>query len=628
MCGLLGCVVKREKSSDVLNNSLQLIGHRGPDHSDYIGIKQQDYNLYLGHSRLSIIDLTDSGNQPFKSPCGRYSIVFNGEIYNFKELREELKSIGYHFETCSDTEVLLFSLIEWKENCLKKLIGMFAFVFFDRKKLTLMLVRDAFGIKPLYYEYNDGELYFASELSALTSLREKKVKPNLQVAYDYLIHGDYDSTSFTFIEGINSLPPSSIIKYSLNDGYLTQPESWWTPNISTNNEIKFENAVEKLRSLFLDSVKLHLRSDVPLGVALSGGIDSSAVVSAVRYLEPDISLNTFSYIAGDNNISEEPWVDSLNEEMNSIPHKVYANEKEMCQDLDHLLLMQGEPFGGTSLYAQYRVFQLANSAGIKVTLDGQGADELLAGYSGYPGHRLLSIIETEGWLAAHKFVKKWSQSPGRNYILAWKYLARIKLSDKLYKIIRKLSGRDFEPKWLNIELMKQNGISLHEKRPCLSSKNRGARVKEALVNSLLGRGLPALLRHGDRNSMSFSIESRVPFLTIPIAEFLLSLPEKFLISNDGITKHIFRESMRGIVPDEHLDRKDKVGFETPESSWLMTMMPEIRGWISKTPNIDFINKKQLLQELEEIEQGSKPFDKKVWRWLNYLRWYTLNNVKQ
>jgi len=627
MCGFVGGFFKERKNAGLINSSLSLIQHRGPDHNEFTEHQVDNGFLYLGHARLSIIDLSSSATQPFCSQCGRYTLIFNGEIYNYKELSLELKALGYSFSSSSDTEVLLNALIEWGVECLPRLIGMFSFVLYDQKSQELLCARDAFGIKPFFYALQDEVVLFSSEIRPLLNLYCEKVKPNLQIAYDYLVHGDYDSNEDTFVEGVKHLPPAHYFTYNLKTQTASKPKKWWQPNISTDSNISFDDAVGQLRSLFLDSVRLHLRSDVPLGVALSGGVDSSAVVSAVRYLEPDLPLNTFSYIASDARISEEKWVDLLNGEMSAEPHKVMANHEEMRQDLDAMLLKQGEPFGSTSIYAQYRVFKLAKESGITVTLDGQGADELLAGYSGYPGHRLLSIIETEGWLAAHRYAKRWARSPGRSYSLAWQYLGRIKLPDWLYDFARKRMGRDFQPCWLNTDYLHQRGVEFREKRASISKDNKGHRVKEALVNALENRGLPSLLRHGDRNSMAFSIESRVPFLTLPLAEFLLSLPEHYLISDEGVTKHVFREAVRGIVPDSHLDRKDKIGFATPESTWLLSMVDVIKGWINEAPELPFLDRAELLKEFEEVVAGKKAFDGRVWRWVNYLRWCTLMGVK-
>lgn len=579
--------------------------------------------MYFAHNRLSIIDLKKCSNQPFHSKCGRYSIIFNGEIYNYKELKSELKSFGVHFFTESDTEVLLNSLINWGCKCLPKLNGMFSFAFFDRKENKLILARDAFGIKPLFYSFFGKEFCFASEINALTCLRGTKIKPNLIRAYDYLVHGDYDSNNESFIHDINHLLPAHYLIFDLKNKRASAPICWWQPKITPDVKISFNDAAHKLRELFLESMKLHLRSDVPIGVALSGGIDSSSVAAAMRYLEPEKPIKTFSYVANSREISEEVWIDQLNTEIKALPHKVNVNQEQICKDLDSLVLKQGEPFGSTSIYAQYRIFKLAKESGVKVTLDGQGADELLGGYLGYPGHRLLSIAETDGWLAAHRYAKRWAQAPGRNYLLAWKDLGRLKLPDWLYVAARKKMGRDFQPKWLNVRYLREHGVLLKEKRAVISSQNRGKRVKEALANSLTSRGLPALLRHIDRNSMAFSIESRVPFLTLPLAEFLLTLPENYLVSNEGKTKHVFREAMRGIVPNRHLDRTDKIGFATPESTWIKNMSNLVEEWINQAPEIKFLKKKELLKEFNNIVHKKQIYDSRVWRWVNYLRWYSL-----
>ena len=627
MCGLIGCIVKNKKNYPLLKKSLGQIHHRGPDYSSFKSYYTKNLFVYLGHTRLSIIALKSSANQPFESSCGKFVIIYNGEIYNYKELRFNLQNLGYKFKTQSDTEVLLYAYVEWGQSCLTKLIGMFSFVFYNKKNNTITLVRDAFGIKPFFYSIHDNELYFASEVQALLTLMQSKFKLNLQISYDYLVHGDYDSTEETFIDGVKHLQPAHFIIFDLNKKQALKPIRWWKPNITTNTDIKFKDAALKLRELFLDSVGLHLRSDVPLGFALSGGVDSSAIVSAARYLESSIELKTFSYIETDKKISEEPWIDLINKKMNATSHKVNIKEKELISDFDEMILSQGEPFGGLSIYAQYRVFKLAKENGIKVILDGQGADELLAGYDGYPGHRLLSIIETKGWWAAHKFAKRWSKYPGRNYLLAWKYFGKIKFTDKVYRLFRKIMGRNFEPSWLKIQYLKNKGVKFTERRQKICEINKGLRVKEAIAYSMMYRGLRSLLRVEDRNSMKFSIENRVPFLTIPMAEFLLSLPEEFLISEDGVTKNIFREAMRGIMPDSHIDRKDKIGFEVSENKWLMSMSGHFKKLLKKSHEVDFVDKNKLINEFEEFENGTKVFDNRYWRWIIFLSWKTLLEKK-
>lgn len=623
MCGIVGGLKRGPSSEKLFNDALEMMAHRGPDNTAVKSWCLNDTTLYFGHARLSVIDLNENASQPFQSSCGNYHLVFNGEIYNYRELREELVSLGANFRTESDTEVLLNALMVWGVECFHRLVGMFAFAFYDVRNNSLTLARDAFGIKPLYYSFEQQTLNFASELRPLLKIRDQSVLPNLQRAYDYLVHGHYDSSPETFVDGVMHLGPGQFLQYDLSVRGEIEPKFWWKPDITATSDLSFDEAAKKLRALFLDSIKLHLRSDVPLGVALSGGVDSSAIASAVRYVSPDITLKTFSYIASDERISEEKWIDDLNSAINAESHKIDASAEEMAADLDRLITAQGEPFSSTSIYAQYRVFRLAKDRGITVTLDGQGADELLAGYSGYPGQKALSLIETKGLIAAHNFAKNWAALSGGSYAFVWKSLARLVLPEAIYEFSRKMGGRDFKPAWLNTEYLEGCGVKFNEIRPALNKENKGMRVKEELARSLIGLGLPKLLRHGDRNSMAFSIESRVPFLTLPIAEFLLSLPEDYLISDEGVTKNIFREAMRGIVPDSHLDRKDKIGFETPEAGWLIELADNLKNWVDDSSDLPFINMHEIKNEINEILQGRRSYDGRLWRKLNYIRWYKL-----
>jgi asparagine synthase (glutamine-hydrolysing) len=623
MCGIAGGYWNRMKSGleDGLRNAVSLLRHRGPNDSgiDYKYVASGV--VALAHTRLSVIDLTSGGHQPMVTSDGRYSIVFNGEVYNYRELREELKSLGHTFHSSSDTEVLLYAWCQWKHACLARLEGMFAFVVHDTHLQTLTCVRDAFGIKPLFYRLQAESFTFASEQPALLALDTGKLKVDWQRSYDYLVHGDYDSQERTFIDGVRHLLPGSYIEVDLQTLTCAGPISWWKPKFKMSSALSVSQATEAVREQFLHNIRLHLRSDVAIGAALSGGIDSSAVVCAMRHVEPDLPINTFSYIAEGTELSEEKWVDRVNSFVGAKAHKVTATGKDLAADLDTMIRVQGEPFGSTSIYAQYKVFELARKNGVTVTLDGQGADELLAGYTGYPGHRLLSLLNDGSFFGMNSFAKNWGKWPGRSYKMAWMHLGRIILPEESYKVARKILGRDFKPNWLNTELLTAEGVNFRENRVGLSPEGKGRRVVENLAAVLQKRGLSELLRHGDRNSMRFAVESRVPFLTIPMADLLLSLPENYLISDEGETKKIFREAMRGIVPDDVLDRKDKVGFATPEKEWLLGMAPTIRQWLNDSEHIPFLNRLELIKEFELIAEGKKPFSWQVWRWVNFVRWY-------
>lgn len=628
MCGIAGGLW-RSPPADAeqrIELALHRMSHRGPNDRGVEFVRQTECTVALGQTRLSIIDLGSGGHQPMRTPDGRYTLIFNGEIYNYRELRSELSDKGYDFTSASDTEVLLAAWIEWGKSCLGRLEGMFAFVVHDREAQLVTAVRDAFGIKPLFYAPAANGVFFASELAALHALRGRPIRPDLQRAYDYLVHGDYDSGERTFVEGVRHLLPGMLVEVELPTLRLHEPTVWWRAPLVERPAWTFDEAVEAVRERFLHNVRLHLRSDVPWGVALSGGVDSSAIACAVRHLEADVPIHTFSYVARGSEVSEEGWIDLVNREIGAVAHKMVATPGDLVRDLESVIAAQGEPFGSTSIYAQYRVFQLAKESGVTVTLDGQGADELLAGYWGYPGERMLSLWEEGRILDMHRFARAWGRSPQRSYRKAWMYLARTVLPDGTYERARGWSGRRFKPDWLDIPMLADAGVEFREPRARVEFAARGRRVIEQLARSLQVRGLPSLLRHGDRNSMRFSLESRVPFLTPGMAELLLSMPEEYLISPEGETKHVFRAAMRGIVPDAILDRKDKIGFVTPEQQWLLAIAPTVREWLKEAGDIAFLRGAKLLRRFDAICEGRVPFTWQVWRWINYAKWHASQEI--
>lgn len=608
--------------------SLHTLRLRGPNDSGCRYMDAGEGRLALGHTRLSVIDLSSRAGQPMASHCGRYWLILNGEIYNYRELRKELAPLGHPFVTESDTEVLVAAWKQWGRACLPRLEGMFAFVIYDREEQTLNAARDGFGIKPLYYSQTHGRLLFASELPALLALCGGETpRANWQRSYDYLVHGDYDNTSQTFIDGVYSLRPGHCFEISLLTPGRIEQQSWWQPDTREQSRLTFDQAVEAVREQFLHNVRLHLRSDVPLGATLSGGIDSSAIVCAIRHLEPDLPLHTFSYVAAQDHRSEEIWVDRVNQHVGAIPHKVVASGADLAGDLERLIRLQGEPFMSTSVYAQYRVYKLARENDITVTLEGQGADEMLAGYTGFPGQRMLSMLEQGNLLGAQRFAYRWSRWPGRSYGRAWQYLAAAALPDSLFQFTRRYTGRATAPAWLNADVLKDGHVDMRYVRQALSPEARGRRVAESMANALQHRFLPGYLREGDRNSMQFSVESRLPFLTLPMANLLLSLPEDYLISPRGETKSVFRAAMRGIMPDEVLDRRDKIGFETPEDRWLVGMADTVREWLQHGRHIPFLNHDEIMRRFDAVMTGHARCTTQLWRWVNFIKWHELTGVQ-
>lgn len=622
MCGIAGAFRPGPAGDPApMAAALAAMAKRGPNDSGTELLSTPAGDLLLGHTRLSVIDLTAGGHQPMYSPDGRLALIFNGEIYNYRELRAELQAQGVAFRSQSDTEVLLQAWTRWGEDCLPRLVGMFAFALFDRGTGTLTCVRDPFGIKPFFYGWDRAEGFvFASELPAVKALSGGRVALNLQRAYDYLVHGDYDTTEQSFLQGVLHLMPGHLLRVRVGEE-PSAPVRWWQPRVAPVQKLSFDDAAQALREKILESVRLHLRSDVAIGAALSGGLDSSTIVCAMRAVEPDLPIHTFSYVARGSAVSEEAWVDRINAHVGAIGHKVEVAPADLARDIEDMIVAQGEPFGSTSIYAQYRVFQLAREHGVTVTLDGQGADELLAGYSGYPGKRARSLMDEGRYGAAWSFLRGWSQWPDRVFKEGVKAAIAETVEGPLYDLLRKANGSRLAPAWLDGAALQEQGVTMRFPRQRSPYDQRGRRLVSELAHSISRRGLPSLLRHGDRNSMRFSVESRVPFLTPGLADFLLTLPEDYLISSTGETKRILRAAMRGIVPDEVLDRRDKIGFSTPEQAWLREIAPQVRGWIGTDVGLRFLRRDAMLAEFDDVIAGRKPFSWQVWRWINFTRWY-------
>jgi asparagine synthase (glutamine-hydrolysing) len=629
MCGIFGqftstATASRETAVACALSAQRLLAHRGPDDRGVEEILLSVGTLTLGHTRLSIIDLSKGGHQPMRSPDGRYVLVFNGEIYNYRELRHELQALGHSFSTESDSEVLLAAWVEWGQDGLRRLKGMFAFAVIDKATQCLTLVRDPFGIKPLYYHLEEEMVCFASEVPALCALLPHPPAPDLATAYAYLAFGAYDNGERTFFDSVQQLPPAHCLTIDLRSPGESKAVRWWWPRIAEHPRVPLQEAAARLRNLFIDSVRLHLRSDVPVGAALSGGIDSSAIVCAMRLAEPDMPLHTFTFVAPGSPVDEERWADLVNGHVGAIVHKVEVNPDELARDLDAMIRAQGEPFGSTSIYAQYRVYRAAREAGIVVTLDGQGADELLAGYDGFPSGAIASLLERRRIGAALGLSREWSRWPGRTLSGALRALASGARTAWLPKAARsvRVPGRS-RPPWLHAGRCRELGLDLPPERGPYGTEARQRRLVEQLRAALAGKGLAALLRHGDRNSMSWSIESRVPFLTMEIAEFCLGLPEEFLLSLNGETKCVFRAAMRGIVPDAVLDRRDKIGFRTPEDTWLRAQGALLVEWISDADRIPILDPAACHREVSDALAGDTRFTPGLWRLVNYCRWIQL-----
>ena len=630
MCGLFGIVGAPPGllGASRVDRLFSLLHHRGPDDRGWLtldragvrtGFGPEDLSgdVVLLHTRLSILDLSSAGHQPMSTKDGRFHLSFNGEIYNYLELREELQGLGRKFASGTDTEVLLSAYAEWGPAAFERLVGMFAVALVDSERRVLVLARDHFGIKPLYYAQLARSIAFASEIPPLLELPGLSRRANPQRVFDYLRFGRTDHGAETMFAEIRQVEPGFYVEVPLDDPHRLDKRQYWSLQPQPVDGLSLDEAAERLHELFLDSVRIHLRSDVPVGAAFSGGVDSSANVAAMRRLSgPELDLHTFSYVADDPALNEERWMELVGHETGAVGHTVETSPQELAADLDRLIEVQAEPFGGTSIYAQYRVFRLARETGIKVMLDGQGADELFAGYRYYLPDRIAGLLGRGRLVATARLLAAISTLPGAT---PGGMLARAvghALPKAAQGPARHLTRHRLTPAWLDAQWLRAHDI-------CVDDPGRTSQgsLREYRLDTVR-TGLRELLRYEDRNSMAFSIESRVPFLTPELAEFAAGMPDDYLIAPDGTGKLVLRRSLRGLVPDPILDRRDKIGFATPEASWLRTLAP----WMQEVFAGDSGRAGGLLvltvvrRRLHEMSEGTRPFEPLAWRWLNLIRW--------
>lgn len=652
MCGIFGwapsALFKNSDFSAVAREQMKLLRHRGPNDAGYALFGDQGMaagprdrethsigtpELLFVHTRLSILDLSPAGKQPMFSADGRYCIVFNGEIYNYIELRRELAAKGVRFRSDSDTEVLLYALACWGEKAILRLNGMFAFAFYDTHSGALLCVRDFFGIKPLYWSNGENGFSFGSELPALLAVPGANRGVDRVAAYYFLELGIENFGGSCMAAGVELLPAGHLLRLNVKRGLQPEVERYWRIPLGKPRAIAFPEAVEEVRRLFLQNIKLNLRSDVPLGVALSGGIDSTSVAWAVRHLCPDTELHTFSFIAEGEDISEKRWVDIALKGLGARNHTTSIGPQDLPLDFDAFIQSAGEPTASSSYYAQYKLFQLVRASGIVVSLEGQGADEMLAGYSWYIHERFLSLLNKRHFRDAEALLGAMGEWPdlvgyqpelramlearSRPVALLAKPLAMVRTwRDAVWGTSQVLPNSD----WLNTELVGEI--------PSLSPWTDGGyasrdTLRQSLATSLTWYTLNAQLLRGDHFAMAASVESRVPFCSRDLAEFLLSLPETFLLDDTGRSKSVFREAMRGITPDAILDRKRKLGFETPGEKDCLALSDTFEEVFAAAKDDPFIHVSEIRNRWKEMRSGERPFDWSVWRAASFLRWKQL-----
>ncbi|MCC6790808.1 MAG: asparagine synthase (glutamine-hydrolyzing) [Thermomicrobiales bacterium] len=553
MCGIAGIVDPEGIDPFVLDRMRDRLAHRGPDDA---GSWIQGCTG-LATRRLAIIDISPDGHQPMS--YGPYTMTFNGEIYNYIELRRELESLGHRFSTQSDTEVLLHAYAQWDVSCLERLNGMFAFAIWDDMREMLFAARDRFGERPFFYTTVGTSFVFASEIKSLREHPRLHLRPNHDAIYRFLAFGQMTAPSESFFADIRRLPGAHYLVYK--NGVVTTTRYYALPTDLLS--LTFKQATDRFVDLLTDSVRLRMRSDVPIGSSLSGGLDSSAIVSIMASLNPDHHRKSFTARFDGFPLDEGRYVDDVARRSGVESHGVFPTSHELADDLDGLVACQEEPFASSSIYAQWRVMKLAKSCGVTVLLDGQGADELLGGYPAYGMSYLVSSARDDPRGFRHELAMwRAKQSLSASRIFGGLWLggypaAAAPAIERVSSWIRRDDLRVIDSGFADA-----HANMLHPRRYHNLDMFRSALSSTQEVSIL-----PGLLRYADRNSMAHSVEVRLPFLDHRLAEFVTRLPARYKI-HCGVSKRILRKAVADIVPESVLARTDKIGFVTPQATWM------------------------------------------------------------
>lgn len=598
MCGIAGFydsqIAASGQATPVIQNMLGRQAHRGPDNTDH----WLQGPLCLGHNRLSIIDLSTEADQPFHHEG--LVLSFNGEIYNYLELRQELLQKGYTFKTRSDTEVICVAYRAWGEAAVKRFVGMWAFALWDQEEELLFCSRDRFGIKPFQYIEEGGKFYFASEIKALKEsplfhkqINERHIERWLQLGW--LTYG-----AESFFTQIKNLPAGHNLIWKAGRAQLKQ---YWQASTAQSQWQEGE-ALAAFKERFRDSIHLHLRADTPVGGCLSGGLDSSAICSVVGKDFAETPFNTFTiYYDQEGGVDERPHAQAVLDRYPSLqPHQYSPDQAALEQSFEHFMYHFDLPPSGSSPISQYFVMQLAGQQGMKVLLDGQGADEYLAGYD-HSVYRLVGqLMRDFRWAAAHKELKGFMRA-----------------KEKAPSAYKSIFSKSLASAFLNEEQLYQLELDryhpylpLEKQQIKLAQPGQGSKLNEFLYQLTFQSSLPTLLHNEDRNSMAFSIESRVPFLDHRLVELGLSLPDH-LKYRQGHNKYVLRQALPEYLPLAIRQRLDKKGFVTPgESKWLRG---PLRGLLEQADQMDlpFLRAERVRSLLSDYRNGDDRNAKLVWR---------------
>ncbi len=628
MCGIAAIFSGNQEEEAQIVTMIDRIVHRGPNDS---GIERLcNGRAWLGHRRLSILDVSSAGKQPMSYGDGKLWMTYNGEIYNYLEIREELIKKGYSFSTNTDSEVLLASYDCWGRKCVEHLNGMFAFVIVDLRRSIYFAARDRFGVKPLYYWISPDKerIALASEIKEFMSLKGWHAAVNGQRAYDFLRYGLTDDTEETLFEGVFQVSGGYAMTGSLDNPVQKRETYQWYKFTVEKSHLSWKEASEQFRELFESSCRLRLRSDVGVGSCLSGGLDSSSIVCMVNDIlrgeGREDSQRTVSAIAPKTIVDESAYIQEVLSQRGLNGYFTAPSPEDLFLIEKEITWHQDEPFSSTSIFAQWCVFQEASRRKLTVMLDGQGADELLAGYHRFFAPLFVAYFRKGRLQKLISEAKSCKEFHGYPYSFVARGILKTFFPENLVDFGRRMYRQEaVRDTWFSADALHAKEIPpVYYRR-----ENRAKTVEDLSLQLLQHTNLPMLLRYEDRNSMAHSIESRLPFLDYRLAEFILSLPDEYKI-RDGWTKAVMREAMTGILPEKIRTRMDKIGFETPEEVWLKKNRDSFRKRIAfAVEATNGIITESAVRHLDEVIHKNKR-DFSVWRMVNFGIWYDLFINKQ
>lgn len=610
MCGILAGISFDQSLR--YKESLEIVSYRGPDATGLKLFERNDYQIVLGHKRLAIIDLNPRSNQPL---CvnNHYWITFNGEIYNYLELRKQLESFGFSFFTNTDTEVLLNAYVYWGREVLNRLNGMFSFCIFDSKKNELFVARDRYGVKPLYYAYHpDKGLFFSSEIKQLLELGISNKKTNFKALASYLLAGDFSFDQNTMVNDIYEFPEAHF--FIINSDELTQNRGsdlnftkWYFIESIIDNQGSNGKDLKEYEELLKDAVSIRLRSDVPIGGLLSGGVDSSVIALMMRQLNQ--GSQSFLTAGFNNNKYDETYYADLVAKSLNLDHRVLQiTENDAVNIIDELAFFYDSPIPGRSAIPHYLLYKSVKEMDIKVCLEGQGADESLCGYTSFQYAYMVELLKNVHFIRLWKELVSFSKNES-----VTKYYVEKEIFSRLFYNFSAASELSNYQNYFSINVKEINYI-----------KRKSLNIESALTSRF--QILKSILHSVDRVSMASSIETRVPFLDYRLVEAFILAPVDMKIKN-GYRKVILRNIMQGKLPNQITHRSDKMGFSSPEAFWVKNKLADqVLLYLKTSSSLGVVNTDYLVKKYLDFLSGRGAYDSIFWRVYSFMKWKEVFNI--